>query len=459
MKEWDYIIVGAGVAGLTFADEMADRGDSILVIEKLPEAGGLTRSFVYKHSAGDFIFDIGPKRFSPDTEREEKFYLNSLDKDVHNVSNSKSIFLFGKFFSWPVTIGDIIKLPFAVGIRCFRDLVLQVLFDTKKEKRNFEEFIQSQYGKELFKLFFKGYTERFIGLDTKEVHKDWAVVGVNRSQSEKKASSSSMRSLFLGLFKSKKQEKKLYYPDKDGFSSFSKKLYQKCKMSGVEFLLDTSIQKIDLQHNELLLSSTEKISYKKIIWTGCLNDLGYNLGMKGIHFPYISTILFNFILSEEVSREDLWIYLSDTKMTGLRANLLSNYKGDLCPIGYSGISIELSCRENDQKWKYPEQLEALIRKDLINLNIIKNPDSIESVKIEKISNTYPIYNLEHREKFKDFFINLKEESKDIFLLGRTACYWYNNSNHSIMQAQSFSDFFKGKRDTYLTREEILYFNS
>lgn len=459
MKKWDYVIVGAGVAALTFAHEMSGRGDSILVIEKLPEVGGLTRSFIYKHSAGNFIFDIGPKRFSPDTKREEIFYLSSLDQNVHNVTNAKSIFLFDKFFSWPVTIKDIVKLPLAFGIRCFRDLIYQVLFDTKNEKINFEEFIQSQYGKELFKLFFKGYTEKFIGLDTKEIHKDWAVVGVNRSQSENKTSSSNMRGLFLGLFSTKKEQKKLYYPDENGFSSLSKNLYEKCKISGVEFLLDTSIETLNLQNNELILKSKGIVSFNKIIWTGSLNDLGSNIGLKNIYFPYISTILFNFIISEEVTREDLWIYLSDTKMTGLRANLLSNYKGGLCPVGYSGVSIELSCRENDQIWKQPEQLKEVIKKDLIDLNIIKNLDSIESVKIEKISNTYPVYNLIHRENFKDFFNILKKESKDIYLLGRTACYWYNNSNHSIMQAQSLADYLKKRRNTYLTREEILYFNS
>lgn len=44
MKQYDYVVLGAGVAGLAFAWYMGARGKTVLVLEKEATAGGLART-------------------------------------------------------------------------------------------------------------------------------------------------------------------------------------------------------------------------------------------------------------------------------------------------------------------------------------------------------------------------------------------------------------------------------
>jgi len=62
-----YVIVGAGVAGLTAAYKLLEKGHEVIILEKKSDIGGLSRSFRY----GSFIFDIGPHRFF--TDRDEVY--------------------------------------------------------------------------------------------------------------------------------------------------------------------------------------------------------------------------------------------------------------------------------------------------------------------------------------------------------------------------------------------------
>ena len=57
--KYDYIILGAGVAGLAFAYKVAKEGNSVLILEKEKTIGGLSRTFEYK----GFRFDFCAHRF------------------------------------------------------------------------------------------------------------------------------------------------------------------------------------------------------------------------------------------------------------------------------------------------------------------------------------------------------------------------------------------------------------
>lgn len=75
--EKDFLVVGAGVAGLTFAHTVLKEGQRVTVVERNDVVGGLARSFQY----GDFIFDVGPKRFHTEDKEVLDFLLEILGDD------------------------------------------------------------------------------------------------------------------------------------------------------------------------------------------------------------------------------------------------------------------------------------------------------------------------------------------------------------------------------------------
>ena len=59
-KEWDTIVVGAGVGGLTAAAKLVKAGQRVLVLDRNPHPGGT--AYVYRRKG--FAFPMGPLGFS-----------------------------------------------------------------------------------------------------------------------------------------------------------------------------------------------------------------------------------------------------------------------------------------------------------------------------------------------------------------------------------------------------------
>ena len=73
-------VVGAGVAGLTLAHQLARQGWDVTVLEAHHEVGGLGRSWHY----GEFHFDVGPHRFHTENPRVAAFVSDVLGSvDCH----------------------------------------------------------------------------------------------------------------------------------------------------------------------------------------------------------------------------------------------------------------------------------------------------------------------------------------------------------------------------------------
>ena len=62
-KKYDYLIVGSGMFGATFARSMMDAGKSVLIIDKRPHLGGnCLRPFQYNNSRPDaFLSSISDR--------------------------------------------------------------------------------------------------------------------------------------------------------------------------------------------------------------------------------------------------------------------------------------------------------------------------------------------------------------------------------------------------------------
>jgi len=180
-------IVGAGVAGLTIAYQLVRRGYQVTVLEGHDVVGGLGRSWHY----GDFHFDVGPHRFHTENPRVGQFVGEVLGEEANVISRKSGVRMFGRFHEWPLRPSILLAMPFALMFRAGLDLF-------RKERlpgESFEADIVNKYGRTLYDIFFKPYTEKFLFYSPADLHRDWARAGVNRAVIDKRQESDGLWSL------------------------------------------------------------------------------------------------------------------------------------------------------------------------------------------------------------------------------------------------------------------------
>lgn len=154
MKTYDYLIVGAGFAGLVMAERLSSTGKRCLVVDKRGHIGGNCYDEHDEH--GVLVHKYGPHYFRTNSERI-KDYLSRFTEWQPVVYEVKS-YTDGKYWSFPINLRTFEQL---IGRSATEDEFIQYLREKKvniPNPKNSEELIVSQVGYELYEKFFKGYT-------------------------------------------------------------------------------------------------------------------------------------------------------------------------------------------------------------------------------------------------------------------------------------------------------------
>ena len=410
------VVVGAGVAGLTAGYLLAQKGYHVVVLEKEDRVGGLARSFYYD----GFIFDIGPHRFHTDDEKVLEFIENILGENKIVLPRKSGVWMFGKYHDWPLNWKVLFKLPVPVILRTAFDI-----FSKKTQKGDsFEDYIMERYGKTLYDVFFKPYTEKFLKLSPEKVHRHWAETGIDRAIIDKKVSMGSLTEVIKTALIPRAVQTNFLYPSDGGIEK-----------SGGKVLLNSPVKRIESEGSKIagVYYREECIQPDLVIWTAPITTLVSLLQLPSCDINYISMVVFNIEVKGMPRTTYQWCYFGQSDTTMNRVSIPALFSDQAAPQGKTGICVEVTCFERDDVWKNPERLIDTILSDLFKVKMIKSREDIEKIHVEKILNTYPVYDIEYTGKLKKI-LALLEEFEGIKLLGRTGTFWYNNMDHSIRMA-------------------------
>ena len=162
---YDYLVVGAGLFGAIFAREAADRGKSVLVIDKRDHIAG---NIYTKEVEGINVHEYGAHIF----HTNNKLVWNYINRFAE----------FNRYTNSPVANynGEIYSLPF--NMYTFNKMWNVVIPDEAREKiasqveeagitdpKNLEEQAISLVGTDIYEKLIKGYTEKQWGRDCKDL--------------------------------------------------------------------------------------------------------------------------------------------------------------------------------------------------------------------------------------------------------------------------------------------------
>jgi UDP-galactopyranose mutase len=168
-RRYDYLIVGAGFAGSVLAERLASQhGARVLLVDRRPHVGG--NAYDEKDAAGILYHKYGPHIFH--TNSEQVFdYLSQFTK-WRPYEHRVRAFVRGQLVPIPINRTTLNKL-FAANLQNDDDAAdfLASRAEPVEDIQTSEDVVINAVGRELYELFFRGYTRKQWGLDPSELDK------------------------------------------------------------------------------------------------------------------------------------------------------------------------------------------------------------------------------------------------------------------------------------------------
>lgn len=153
--KYDFLIVGAGVFGSTFARTVTDAGKKCLVIDKNNHIAGAAHD--YTHENGQIISSYGAHIWHCNSDEIYKFISRFCT--IEPFINKPKILSNNKVYSFPVNMMTLHQLWGVVTPEEARKKLNEVRIPCE-HPRNFEEWILDKVGTQIYELFFYGYTKK-----------------------------------------------------------------------------------------------------------------------------------------------------------------------------------------------------------------------------------------------------------------------------------------------------------
>ncbi len=422
------VIVGAGVCGLTLGYLLSQHGCRVTILECETRIGGLARSFNYN----GWSIDIGPHRFHTDDPLVHGLIQEVMGDNLIVIPRKSKVFFCNRHFDWPLNLSSIFKLPLTLKLKACRDLLLRPPIVNE----SYEAYVLSKYGKTLTEHFFREYNQKFLKIDLRECHRDWAETGINRATIDKDVKSASIVDLLLGILSTRRVNTTFLYPKDGPIERFCYRLLRLIENNGGNVVCGVNLKNAYVEKGNLTrLKAADEREWEAdfVFWTGAPDDLEQMLGFAPSSLHYCSTIVCNLLVEGHPPVPAQWEYFGSRDYVFCRTSINIYFNECLAPQGFYGVCAELVCYKNDFVWRRAETLINTIVQNLIHANIIKNFNSIIEVHFEQIKNTYPIYRLDYRSHIQSYNSRISQ-IHNLVACGRTGGFWYNNMDHSIRAA-------------------------
>jgi protoporphyrinogen oxidase len=430
-------IIGGGPAGISCGYALSKADKEVSVYEGDTNVGGMAKSF---DLWGQRV-DLGPHRFFSKQKEINDFFTAVIQNDYTLINRQTRIFYNEKYFDYPIKLGNVFKnLPLSTIIQVLWYYFIQRIRPIKNPK-NFEEWVTNRFGKKLFEIFFKHYTEKLWGIKCTEIDADWAAQRIK--------SLSLFGAVMAALFGNKGNKHKTLvdqfaYP-KNGTGSLYEKAADQIRANNGEIKLDCGVKRVILNQNNtkvngIELNNGEFIPSDIVVSTMPIDNLirGFDDVPKDVHDAVDAIYFRNTILVYlEIDKKDLfpdnWLYIHSPNVKHGRMTNFRNWCPSLNKDKETTIlCMEYWCFDKDEIWTQAEEkLISQAKKEVYKTKLIPKEAKILNAKQIKIPKSYPVYETGY-QKHMTIIIDYLKGIKGLIPIGRYGAFKYNNQDHSIL---------------------------
>ncbi len=427
-------IIGAGPAGLTAAYELARRGHQVEVFEAGPRVGGMAASFTLWGQQVDF----GPHRFFSRDARVNRFWLEMTGGRHHRVRRLTRICFDGKLLRYPLEPVDAMRhLGPVRALRCGLSYVRQRLANMRHspEPQTFEDWVVARFGRELFEIFFRPYSEKLWGIRCDELDADFAAQRIKKL---------SLGQALAGAVSARRRRRHatllddFLYPE-GGAGMVYERLASRVRELGGTIHLGVPVAGAARDQPALRFPDGSEAAFDHIISTMPLTHLARALGglpeevERGVaQLRFRNTLLVYLRLPVADLFPDQWIYV---QTPALRLGRVTNFR-NWSPDAAAGppdsiLALEYWCQPEDDLWQGSDADNiALARSELRRSGLDGGVDATDG-HVVRLPRCYPVYRRGYKEHLAPLIRHLRA-LPHLTVIGRYGAFKYNNQDHSIL---------------------------
>ena len=448
----ELIVIGAGPAGLSAAYEAARNGLAPLVLEQSMQVGGISRTETHK----GYRFDVGGHRFFTKVPEIQQLWEETLGPEFRLTPRLSRIFHNQRFYRYPLNIPETLRnlgpLQSTAALLSFTSARIW----RKRDEVTFEDWVTNRFGRCLYEIFFKSYTEKVWGIPCHELQAEWAAQRIKDL--------CFLTAVRHALWPKQKEGPKslidqFHYP-RLGPGMMWERLQERVEELGG--IVHTRQEVVGIHHGEGKVSAvavhsedngTAVIPADQVISTMALDELILRMSPlppapvveAAQALRYRDFVMVGLILKRPALFADTWIYIHSPQVTVGRIQNFGNWSSDMVPDPQtSSLGMEYFCNRGDAIWSMAdEELVRLASEEIESLGLARSTDVVWGTVIRQ-PKAYPIYDADY-QRHLDTIRNWLETLDNLQTIGRNGQHRYNNLDHSMLTGMAAVHRLLGER--------------
>jgi len=426
------LVLGAGIAGLSAAWHLRQKGVSCSIFEKEREVGGLCRSkkvrgFTFDYS-GHLLHFKNPYAFD--------LVRRMLGGKFVKHERSAWISIYGRTTRYPFQ-ANLFGLPPQIIKECLKGFACaqkRKCGERNEKTMNFSQWTRKTFGEGIARHFMDPYNTKFWTVPPKELTCEWL---------DRMIPVPSPKRVFEGA---KKESKKqlgynvhFWYPRRGGIEQLPRAFAKSLERVHTR----SRISRIHLDKREVEMSSGRREKFDALISTIPLPEMSRLIpglskeirkAFKGLRWNSI----FNLNLGVNSNHDALkrhWIYFPQKESCFFRVGFPHNFSSDLAPRGKGSLYAEVSY--SDRKPIHKRKVISKITQDLKKCGLLSSKSKICAKDINDIEYGYPIYDRRYKAAREKILSFLNENG--IFPCGRYGSWKYMSMEDAILDGKRVAE--------------------
>jgi protoporphyrinogen oxidase len=421
---------------MTAAYQLQQLGADVTVFEASDKIGGLARSF---DLWGQRV-DLGPHRFFSADPRVNRLWHEVLEHEYRVVARQTRIYYRERFFDYPLKVRNVIaNLRFPELAQVIASYVRERLRPerTADERDTFEAWVVHHFGRRLYQIFFKSYSEKLWGIPCDQLDADFAAQRIRQFS----LGASVLAALGLGRKRHKTLVDEFSYPRR-GSGDVYERMARAVTERGGSVRLSCPVQKLETLRGSatgIQLADGSILPFDHVVSTMPLTLL-----VKGIdglppdvaaaveRLRFRNTLLVYLRVECVHLFSDQWLYIHSDAVAVGRITNFRNWVPELFGSSdHTILALEYWCYDEDAVWSASE--EALIERATREIRAIGllGQATVSAGHVERIRRCYPVYARGYRDALRPVIDYLKT-FRNLWPIGRYGAFKYNNQDHSIL---------------------------